>query len=207
MSETGSIVDRLYTSYLLRDFVAKVVPGFLILVALLLSLGHQPPLPPSIFDISFWGGSFSTGLSFLVGFLVQAIGELLGWTRIYADGSSRNKDARRAAIKRMIEVARSREPAIAQQRERYVVLKEMSGNFSLAIVIGIVLLVSARLPSPVPGLVRFVLISLSLASFLWYNRMQADDQRTLEEIAAPLAEEAKPLASARRGRGRRKAGA
>ena len=201
MSETDSVIDRLYTSYLLRDFVAKVVPGFLVLLSIVLSSGHDRRLLHAIQAFSFWGWFLLIGLAFSIGFLVQALGELVGWTRIYPDGSSHNRAARVNAIHRMIALSRSNQPLITQQRERYVVLKEMSANFSLSIVLAFVLVGSAHLPPPVPGLTRLLLLGFSIAAFLWYNRMQVSDQRTLEEKAV------EPAAQSQRPRERKRAGA
>ena len=202
MSQLDSVIDRLYTSYLLRDFVAKVVPGFVVLSALALSSGTRDHMLRAVHGLSIWAWFLLTGLSFSVGFLVQATGELIGWTHIYPDGSSHNREARANAIRRMIAPSRSNQPAISQQRERYVVLKEMSANFSLSLIIAVAILVSAQLPPPVPGITRLVLLLLALASFFWYGRMQVDDQRTLEEAAIAPQPEAGPPAERRRGRKR-----
>jgi len=184
MDSGSSFLDRLYTSYLLRDFVAKILPGLLVLAACLYSPAHPGGFLRLSSHAPLWSWLIALGLAFITGFAVQAIGELIGWASIYPGGSSRDKAVRRAAITRMVHLSDSRNTWVMQQRERYVVLKEMAANASFAVVLSLAL-VAARYISPVWGIAaRAAFLLLTVGAFYWFNRVQADDQRVLEELAA-----------------------
>ena len=199
MDSVSSVIDRLYTGYLLRDLVAKVLPGSLVIGALAFSPRTHGISMRWLAHLPWWSWVLAIALAFIVGFAIQAIGEWTGWARIYPDGSSRDETARRAAMDRMVALGSDGSTWATQQRERYVVLKEMAANVSLAAVITIVILVTT-LVSPILGLVtRLVFLGSAIACFRWFNRVQASDQRYLEEQIARARQTARPARGRRRG--------
>ena len=186
MDAASSMIDKLYTRYLLRDFVAKILPGLFVLFSAAFSLEH--PFAPIAFSrrLPVWGWLLLLGLAFIAGFSVQAIGEITGWTRIYNDGPSRDSKAREKAIDRMVKLQQRELPWATQQRERYVVLKEMAGNSSLALIMGIILIGLSLISSLAATIGKSIFILAAIGSFYWYNRAQAKDQSYLEEQSAKL---------------------
>jgi len=186
MEAAASLLDRLYTTYILRDFVAKVLPGLVTVVAFAfdplhpnIALRHLAALPP-------WAWPFLLGLAFIAGFALQAFGEGLGITRIYPDGPTSDPNARTAGIVRMSWVFESKRPWASQQRERFVVIKEMMANFSLSILLfAAMALISYTVPTIGP-IVRLALALIFLINMIRYSHIMADDQRTLEQLAYSL---------------------
>lgn len=184
MNWATSLLDRLYTSYWIRDGVGKALPGLILLVAAAFSPTNAQPVLFLFGQVTPSGWVVLIVLSLAAGFGLQAFGELSGWARLYPDGPSRSPDARARDIRRALALGRAGEEAAERQRERYLAIKELSANLSLSLVVGLFLVATSYLPSPLPLAGRVLVILALIGSLYWYQRVIAVDQAALEVEAA-----------------------
>ncbi|MGB0721642.1 MAG: hypothetical protein ACPGU7_04520 [Gammaproteobacteria bacterium] len=133
MSDLTGLFDALYSKLLLRDFFGKVVPGAVVICALGFVVVGSAEVERFVQSAGFWPGLVILGFAWLIGFAVQAFGEvtkLIGY-HDYETGALFYK--RR---KLFIEHTDAREH---QQLERLVVIKEACGNGYVALLLGGVL--------------------------------------------------------------------
>lgn len=85
LKDIKEIGDSLYSTYLARDFFAKVLPGAIVLLALVeISIGVKDFL--ATFErLPFLGSLLIYGLCWAAGFLVQAMGEAPGIMKAFPD--------------------------------------------------------------------------------------------------------------------------
>lgn len=128
----SSFINNLYTKFLLRDILAKAVPGFLVLAYLFhgkiptVYLKHG--LPKIVVITVLYGLSFMTGM-FLQFLGMIKIGKF-SLISIYVHDNDQEK-----SIVKQLEFfnATKKRDGLRSQRERFVILKNMSGTFSIAI--------------------------------------------------------------------------
>lgn len=183
----GNFLDSLYNSYLARDFFAKVVPGAIVLMGIVLSIDNLRPAVLSVLD-GPWPAALSLyGICWLLGFLVQAIGEKHGWILAYPKG---DKDG----FQHRLADWRKRDHNLAQnaQRERFVVIKEAMGNAAVALSIAPCI---AVLNATVEAVARDTpswrwiyaplyllgLLLLSVRYVHWFHVQHRDRQKNYEE--------------------------
>jgi len=180
MSTADTVVDRLYTNYLLRDFVAKLLPGAVFLGTVLLTPYDARLKVHSLDNLPAWTWLLLLGASLVTGFAIQAFGELTGLARIYPRNGNRNY-ARQQAIYRMVALHSLEKPWANLQRERYVVIKEMSATTALALLLSLAYVaVSHYAPGSVVALRLFIALGIS-ATLLWYQGLLVRAQREFEE--------------------------
>ena len=155
MSNLGDFFSSFYSKFVLRDLCGKVVPGSIVLFALVSSVVWQEPT--AVFDIPVAGWVIIYGLAWIAGFAVQALGEKTGGIRYYP------KILERKAWEDLLPVDLSSiemskpggnkdfgqrnwlgfyncfhgiaSDAATQQRERFVVIKEGCGNSFMALIV------------------------------------------------------------------------
>jgi len=139
--ELGDFAKILYEKFFLRDVLAKITPGFVVLVAFVWSF-----LDHTIWDalvnaqgLALWAIYLATlPLCYITGLGLQIAGEVFGvhspsprpagiWYFFWSDAKKAFCD-HRERLSSMQKI-----PDVKDQRERYVVLKEASGNFCLAL--------------------------------------------------------------------------
>jgi hypothetical protein len=162
VGDFGGLAEALYSRFLLRDVFGKIVPGTL----LLLSLVH--PYFPMWSGLKEWPWPvwlFLIGLSWLLGFAVQAFGEKthiirhypkvlekIGWREIRAhDPQLMDLNGKRIPGEYQIlhgeknwadfchdfnEVA-SKDFTLPERVERFIVIKEACGNGFVAMILGL----------------------------------------------------------------------
>ena len=184
MTDVGGWINGLYTNYLARDFVAKVIPGFILLASFM--FGPPSKLRPDDFlrDLPLLAWPFIYGICLAIGFSIQAFGELTRWARIFPRGEKRGD-----SIPRMVKLHRTSQPWAIQQRERYVVIKEMSANVSLALIYSVILIAVSLIGPRFAIAVRLLVIALAIVMLGWYQWAQVRDQRTFELEASKDAPE------------------
>ena len=136
----GSIIDSLYEQFLLRDFTAKIVPGALTLASVFVASGEPTPSLYTLDRIPFplWFGV--AGASWIVGFVVQGLGQRSGLIRLWP-ASVDDRDLR---YERRLDFSRLATEQDRRQVERFAVIKEAAGNAaSAAAVAAIVILLGA----------------------------------------------------------------
>ena len=136
ISQVKEAVDSLYTTFLARDLFSKVVPGGLVLATIVAVMGKDNAVSGTLPKISFLGWLLVYALCFSIGLAVQAVGEYLKIIRAYPGDES--EDTFRTRMKEFNDSIPSNVDRI--QRERYVVIKETTGNFGVAILISILIL-------------------------------------------------------------------
>ncbi len=208
MSEISKILDQLYTNFLLRDIVAKIIPGLLLATSFILLLIDKNPIEFKwLEDVHpFAGIAFLYGFGMMLGMLCQFIG--YRWPpcclriRIYVWPKGGRGDEMEASLEKLIAFAKTTtcRPKLARKRERLLILKEMAGNYSVVcfltvifIIVRIVLnctgvlhdgpgCVFAAQPNTcyylVLGTVTCILLGLIL---LKQNHLLAEEQRLWEE--------------------------
>lgn len=129
---------NLYTNFLLRDVLAKAVPGFLVLAYLfhgrIPTAYHHHGLPEIVVITVLYG------LSFMTGMLLQFLGTLkickrrCKWSLIKIYVHDDNQEKSLAKFKKFLNATKDRND-LRSQRERLVILKNMSGTYSIAVLI------------------------------------------------------------------------
>lgn len=124
-------LDRLYASFVARDLFAKVVPGGILLLTIAWSVGDAGlgGVGTVAGSIPGWGWPFVYGACYVLGFAIQAVGELFGILSQHPmDETGGDFLGRLIQFEREVENENLR-----TGRERLVVIKEMSGNVAVSI--------------------------------------------------------------------------
>ncbi len=133
MSDVSGIFDSLYSRLILRDLLAKILPG-----TILLATVAYAALPTETFrtllDPPLWLALSTLGSGWLTAFAVQGLGERSGFIKNDPSGFKR-KDT----YKLMVEFDRRATSSQQMQAERLLVIKEACGNGSLALLLSALL--------------------------------------------------------------------
>ncbi|MBN2591980.1 MAG: hypothetical protein JXA81_00630 [Sedimentisphaerales bacterium] len=128
MDKGENFVDTIYSRFVLRDALGKMVPGSILLVTI---IGSSVPWPPKVdliktVPVSVWIGFF--GLSWIVAFGLQSFGEkvkLIQYLPKCADLETWYNKYMQFRMKAKIEGVR--------EHERMVVIMEAYGNAAIAL--------------------------------------------------------------------------
>jgi len=185
----GGFFDSLYSQFLLRDLLAKVVPGFIALAAISALVIHSPlELVERLSGVhSIVTIGILYGISFMVGMFLQFIGERIRFVVIFVWRDNDEIDAREESLRRFQEFLSDEALSVPiyRQRERFAILKEMSGNFGMSLlsvsVVALFRSVPAK-PSIQAALLvgSIVLVSISFLLFR-QNRFHAQEQLIWEK--------------------------
>lgn len=121
----GAIFERAYSQFFLRDFLGKIVPGALVLVAATVAVQEQSveESVTALSDVHAVAVVILLGLSWLLGFVAQGVRELLERLAISV-GLSRRVNWPQVVAARIGVDEEQR-----QELERLAVIKEATGNF------------------------------------------------------------------------------
>ncbi|MCT4595986.1 MAG: hypothetical protein N4A57_17200 [Anaeromicrobium sp.] len=123
MQDFFGIVEAFYSRFILRDLLAKVVPG-----ALLMMIVFQRIIPVEIMidNMSFILGVLFISVSWIVGFAIQGIGEKCKLIKYHVDDHARDRY-----------VILLKQSALQNNKdiERVVVIKEACGNTYVSLLI------------------------------------------------------------------------
>lgn len=124
----SNFFENLYKDFLLRDILAKAVPGFLLLGYFL--QGKMPTVLPEneIPDIVVIIVLY--GLSFMTGMLLQYLGAKFRLIRIYVHDNDQEKTLKK--LHEFLDATKNERENFRSQRERFVILKNMSGTYAIA---------------------------------------------------------------------------
>lgn len=130
----SSWFDRMYSGFLLRDFIAKVIPGSIVLLPVALLEFHEYVLLIGSVSLVLMLVlvALLCGYLFVVGMMLQQLGEILGWVT-NSDKSDIGKD-----YKDMLGFGKRFKKSDCYERmikERLTIIKEMSGNMGMALVL------------------------------------------------------------------------
>lgn len=133
MSEATPIIESLYRNFVLRDLFAKMVPGFIVSAVWVYRFPQGSKVVDLAKDVGWPVILIGAGFVWVVGFAVQEFGERFGLIKHhpeeFSDGTLRY--SLRIDFKKIASIDE------LQQAERYAVVKEASGNTSVAIIIAI----------------------------------------------------------------------
>ncbi len=175
-------VDAFYNSFLARDFLAKIIPGVIVILSFLyfacgesnspcqmgLSSGDIEKMP-----LAIW--LFVGGISWGVGFALQALGELF---RVRAYPWDETEEDFQTRLDKFLKSG----PSVAQkaQRERLVFIKEAMGNLAMATLVSTLLILARYHPSCCTVIPYVVLAAAVIALLLYYHVMHRRRQRKWE---------------------------
>lgn len=125
-----SLFDSFYTRFVMRDILAKVIPGSILLVFISATILSLPKVISSINSMSFGLCIVGGGAAWLVGFIVQSFGEMFKLIRYFPKKISWDDEIEN--ILAFLEVASYDEKL---QFERFVVIKEACGNGYVALLV------------------------------------------------------------------------
>jgi hypothetical protein len=132
MSEIQSLADAIYSRFLLRDVFGKVVPGAIVLLAVVFAEWPFSRILLVSDNVSAAVWPLLYGAAWVAGFAVQQAAELL---RISRTHDSRHFGAAGKRYHEHTSLARGqmRNDQDRQQLERFIVVKEATGNSSAAL--------------------------------------------------------------------------
>ncbi|NOV29603.1 hypothetical protein [Methylomonas sp. ZR1] len=129
------ITDSLYSSFVARDFFAKVLPGGVVFSALIFSIFYGNPDFEQLQKIPSFLWLFVYGYCWILGFFVQGFGERINVVRASPKNVSNSEYHEGVSVF----FVSTRNHADRLQRERFVVIKEATGNMAVAISIGLLI--------------------------------------------------------------------
>ena len=135
MPELSSLFENLYNRFILRDLFAKIVPGSIILFSTATLLTGSLENTVSYFTaFSFWPWLLIISLCWVLGFLAQETGMLLGLItdHFYAYLEKKDEKSLLTYYKENIAIHIDSDANYQKALERIVVIKEACGNTSIS---------------------------------------------------------------------------
>jgi hypothetical protein len=135
MNGLGSLLENLYRQFILRDLLAKIMPGFIVIgsTASLLSFSIRR-LVRFTTTLNFWQWLLLFAFAWVIGFFVQHAGILAG---ILSDKTHQLERQNPGAIKEWfrskVKISRGSNEEFRKVLERAIVIKETCGNTSMAL--------------------------------------------------------------------------
>ncbi len=141
MSDLSNLFNALYSQFVLRDFFGKIVPGFLLIMSIAISLTSLRETNEYLKSMSGWMWVLTGGISWIGGFMIQSFGESVKLFRIFPKTLSFSDFFRKLIRFEML----SKTIQVGQgDLERLVVIKEACGNSYIALIIAsLILLLNA----------------------------------------------------------------
>lgn len=126
MEALQAVFKELYTSFLLRDFAGKIVPGCFLLLSYALLFSQPRDIMKAVTGkVSFVSVFFVAGLAWTVVLGIQSLAELIGLWKYYPPSAGAEMAIQSNVIERFLRISC---PAERLQYERFVVIKEATGN-------------------------------------------------------------------------------
>ena len=140
MNEISKFFEVLYSHFVLRDIAAKVLPGLVALASIATAiktdvspgLAEALDVPIAVQLVVLYGIGLAAGL------LLQFIGMKTGLTRVHVWDDGEGKYSTSTSVKKAVKFILLSEKAsdsLMRKRERMVVLKEMMGNYGIALIV------------------------------------------------------------------------
>lgn len=130
MEALAAVFKELYTSFLLRDFAGKIVPGCFLLLSYS-ALFAQPDEIIKVITgkISLVSVFLIAGFAWIIVLGIQSLAELVGIWKYYPFGAGAEMAIQSRVVQRFLQLAC---PEDRQQYEQFVVIKEATGNLFVA---------------------------------------------------------------------------
>jgi hypothetical protein len=177
----GDLANVLYKQFFLRDLLGKVVPGTMVLLALYSIIPQEARNALALPDGSSWYmGLIWFAFSLVLGLGLQVVAEGLGFHSAHPRPLTicfrryeKGEKVRDLFRSRQAQFQKTATESQKEQRERYVYLKEGSGNVAF----GLLFLAAAHLHN------RQLLVTiLIVALVLWYTHIVHRPRQAYYEI-------------------------
>ena len=189
MRELSDLFESLYSHFILRDVLAKVLPGLIGLASIVSFFAPRPliHLRSHLPEPGLTTVAILYGIGFMVGMLIQYLGALAPFIHIHVW----REDTRRMTVETSLsraaqfQKAASGNQVLLRQRERFAVLKEMAANFAASLLLALLAVVRYGVfnrggPEP-HGIALGILLAAIIVALVFQNRFHAIEQRTWEE--------------------------
>ena len=138
-----NIVDAIYSRFLLRDMVGKVVPGSILLLTIIGSYLEKDDVFKLLEKIGFFAALMLFSLAWVTAFSIQSFGEHLGLIRYFPKKGEENAgdDRFNRYYQKIILFNKNATPLERMERERLLVIRESCGNTYVALVFSFIIYV------------------------------------------------------------------
>lgn len=189
MREISNLFETLYSHFLIRDVLAKAIPGLIGFVSLIITVSPQSirPLIYRILGTDLLMIILLYGLSFMFGMLLQFLGSLTPFLIIHVWKADNRSSSIKLSLSKAVEFQKvaSGNKAILRQRERLAVLKEMAANFAFSLFLMMIALIRIAIEtsrgSQTPAIPFAIIIFLVVIALIYQNRTHAIEQQIWEE--------------------------
>ena len=200
MKEISSIIDSLYSHFLLRDIMAKVIPGLLLPIFIIFFI---LPIDPHDLPVGLkWLAPKSPlipiillyGLGLLFATLYQYLGRIIRLVRIFVWTDASSKRKFHLLRKKDLSVRKGVSFSFAsvdvmdlrRKRERLIIFKEMTGNYAVAMFgIAVSYLIAQVIPpnrfEGVDG-IRLIGLVIAIVALVATHYDLGEEQRLLEDF-------------------------
>jgi hypothetical protein len=155
MRDLNGLFDAFYTRFVLRDFFAKIIPGLLFLFAMAILLLPSDKRMLYLEKMPVWGWLVIYGFGWIVGFAIQALGEITRLIRyspkVYDElkkGKAKlewiNDYEIRLEFEEVALKDNDKDKSKIQYHERMTIIKESCGNAYVALIGFMLLLVLSK---------------------------------------------------------------
>jgi hypothetical protein len=193
MSGLNDAIEQLYSHFLLRDVLAKAIPGFLALLMLAAPLlgHHQERWLPFGRNLNWIAVLVIYGVGFLAGMMLQFLAQRIGLIQIHVWDKEARRSAPQVSVAKALHfmLANTANATVFRVRERFAILKEMTGSYCALAAMAAVLVLMAPLtrhsrPS-VQWLIAIAVLGVIAFALAKQNRFHAMEQRVWETEATP----------------------
>ena len=137
--ELVTLFDAFYSKFVLRDFLAKIVPGSMLVSAIAISLTSFPFFLNYVSLMSYWFWIAGFGIAWIATFAVQSFAEKYNFIQYYPVMEGLDQ---KGFYEKQIKFNQISSISEKQQVERFVVIKEACGNSYVTLSISLLLLMT-----------------------------------------------------------------
>ena len=204
MRELSDLFESLYSHFIMRDVLAKVIPGLIAVLSLLALIAPHSLriLPAHLRELDLLTAVFVYGVSFMSGMLVQYLVSLAPFIRIHVWNEGKRQSTQDKSLAKAVEFHKvaAHDPALLRQRERFAVLKEMAANFAGSLLLALLALVRTGVFTHKglrpPALFAVAFLVAVIIALVFQNRLHAREQQTWEQET--ISQYSKPGSPARK---------
>ncbi len=129
----AGLFESFYQQFVLRDLFSKVLPAAVVLVSTIWTLRGELTLEPLRVDVPWFQSGLCVGALWLLGLALQQFGRLLGLCQYHPKERSHED-----FLARKVRISMRAPPECRREIERFVVIKEATGNTGTALALSAV---------------------------------------------------------------------